>query len=113
NNLGLGNTDVVPAKLIDTAYMETASDDWYVDFDDDGVPDMAIGRLPVRNAAEAARVVAKIIGYGSQPAAHSALFVSDTNDSYDFTGSNAAFRPLMPPTLKVAEIQRGSSDDAT
>ena len=33
NYLGLGNQDFLPTKLLDTAYMETASDDWFVDFD--------------------------------------------------------------------------------
>src|SRR5262249_16769765 len=33
--LGFGETDLIPAKLIDTSYLETASDDWYVDFNND------------------------------------------------------------------------------
>jgi len=37
--------------------METASDDWMVDFNNDGMPQMAIGRLPVRTAEEATAVV--------------------------------------------------------
>ena len=53
NYLGLGNQDFLPTKLLDTAYMETASDDWFVDFNGDGLPDMAVGRLPVQTAEEA------------------------------------------------------------
>ena len=54
NYLGLGDLDFVPTKLIDTAYMETASDDWFVDLNNDGLPEMAIGRLPVQTVEEAA-----------------------------------------------------------
>ena len=38
NYSGLGNLDFVPTKLIDTSGMETASDDWLVDFNNDGQP---------------------------------------------------------------------------
>src|SRR4029077_20416560 len=36
NYLGFGDWDIVPPRLIDTQFMETASDDWFVDFDGDG-----------------------------------------------------------------------------
>src|SRR4029077_9645517 len=42
NYFGFGDLDFVPTKTIDTASMETASDDWFVDFDGDGLPDIAI-----------------------------------------------------------------------
>jgi hypothetical protein len=113
NYLGFGDNDVVPSKLIDTVYMETASDDWYVDFNDDGLPEMAIGRLPVRNATEASRMVAKIISYDSQSVANSVLLVSDSNDGYDFSGGNNSLRPLIPSATSVSEILRGTADDAT
>ncbi len=40
-----------------------ASDNRYGDFDDDGLPDVAVGRLPVDTPEELKRVVAKIIAY--------------------------------------------------
>ncbi len=44
--------------------MEAASDDWFVDADDDGFADMAIvGRLPARSDAQLAAMVSKIIAY--------------------------------------------------
>src|SRR5262249_19630372 len=43
NYLGFGDWDLVPTKLIDTQFMETASDSWLADFDGDGIEDMAIG----------------------------------------------------------------------
>ena len=48
NFLGQGDFDFAPTKLIDTQQMETASDDWFVDWNSDGIPDIAIGRLSVR-----------------------------------------------------------------
>lgn len=113
NYLGLGESGIVPAKLIDTAQMETSSDDYYVDFNDDGVPEMAIGRLPVRNATEASRMAARIIGYDSQSGANSILLVSDSDDSGRFSSSNNSLRALIPAATSVTEIQRGTADDAT
>ena len=55
NFLGQGDFDFAPTKLIDTQQMETASDDWFVDWNSDAIPDIAIGRLPVRTASEARR----------------------------------------------------------
>ncbi|MCX8038475.1 MAG: C25 family cysteine peptidase [Candidatus Sumerlaeia bacterium] len=71
NYLGFGNSDLVPTKLVDTELIETACDDWFADLNEDGLAEMAVGRLPVRNAAEAAALVSKIIGYES---AWSSLF---------------------------------------
>lgn len=42
---------------------EIATDDGYVDFDDDGVPECPIGRLPVDSAEELSRLVERILAY--------------------------------------------------
>ena len=36
NYLDKGDFDLVPTRLVDTRLMETASDDWFTDFNDDG-----------------------------------------------------------------------------
>ena len=82
--LGYEDSDLMPTKLIDTQYMETASDDWFVDLDDDGLADMPVGRLPVRTAQEASALVAKIVGYETSASTNSVLLVAGRNDSYAF-----------------------------
>lgn len=42
---------------------EIATDNWYADLDDDQLPDLALGRLPVDSPEELARVVRKIVDY--------------------------------------------------
>ena len=113
NYLGFGDSDRVPTKLIDTQYMETASDDWLVDFNDDGLPDMAIGRLPVRSAAEASRLATKIAGYDGQRSPGTLLLVSDHDDSFDFEGASNALRGLIPPNIRVETVERVELDDAS
>jgi stage V sporulation protein SpoVS len=55
--------DLIPVQFVESAMQRTPFDAWYTDFDDDGVADIAIGRLPARNAAELSAMIAKIIAY--------------------------------------------------
>jgi hypothetical protein len=113
NYLGYGDADLVPSKLIDTQYMQTASDDWFSDFNDSGSPQMAMGRLPVSNAAQASALVAKITGYESSRVANSIVLASDSTDGFDFAAANDQLRPFIPAGTRVTDVRRGSSDDAT
>src|SRR5205085_831282 len=97
----------VPTKLLDTQYMETASDDWMADFSGTGRAEMAVGRLPVRGADEAARVVAKIINYEQASNPGGALIVSDNGDTYDFARAGSQLRALLPADMQVEQIDRG------
>src|SRR5581483_3968042 len=107
--LGLGNQDFVPTKLIDTANMETASDGWLVDFNNDGTEQMAIGRLPVRTAADATAMVNKIVAYEQTGTAQTMVLVSDLNDGLDFAASNAQIGAMAPSQMSVVNIVRGQT----
>ncbi len=116
NYLDLGDVDLVPTKLVATALLETASDDWFVDWDGDGAPKLAVGRLPVRTTAEADTVVSKLIQYAEASAgkwAQEALLVSDDPDSFDFAAANTAVKTLLPDEITVDELIIGQSDVAT
>ncbi len=109
--------DFVPTLLLETAFLETAYDDGLVDFDDDGVPELAIGRLPVQTVEEAATVVAKLVGYAEASARGSwtreALFVADRQDGFDFTAQNGDMSALMTSELTVEELLLDQSDDTS
>jgi hypothetical protein len=119
NYLGLGDFDFVPTKLIDTDYLETASDDWFVDFKNNGLPSIPIGRIPVRTAEEAALVVAKIVAYesaGSGPWTQQVLMVADKmeeEDSFDFARASAEVETLLPENVTAEQIFRSEGDDGT
>jgi len=111
NFLGKGDFDFMPTRLIDTAAMETASDDWFVDDDLDGIPEVAIGRLPVRTSAQASAVVAKLLGYaGRDDLARGGLFVTDTDDvGLDFSVASAAAEATVSDIMPVDRFQRDTS----
>jgi CSLREA domain-containing protein len=113
NYLGFGDWDIAPAKLLDTALMETASDDWFVDFNNDGLPEMAIGRLPVRTVEEAAAVVGKLIAYEAASPSEEVLLVADINDTFNFEAATADLRKSIPASLRVTQLNRGQVDPAT
>lgn len=112
NYLG-GNSDVVPTRLVDTLTMETASDEWFGDFNGDNVAEFAIGRLPAQNVSEISAMVNKIVGYDQQTSSNSATFVSDVSDGFDFAGANSAVRQILPQNINAVNIDRGATDDQT
>lgn len=113
NFLEMGDADLVPTKFIDTAFLETASDDWFADADDDGVAELAVGRLAVRTAEEAATVVQKLIGYDrAAGGAKTAVLVSDRPKGFPFAAANTAVKALLPAGVSVQEIVVGQTDDA-
>jgi len=104
-----GFTDFVPVKLIDTAYLHTASDEWFVDFKGDHVPAMAIGRLPVRTVGEANTVIQKIAHYTPSAEAQSALLVAGAqkpSDSFSFVDAARNLASLISPSLAVQTVDR-------
>jgi Peptidase family C25 len=114
NYLGAGDLDLLPTKLVMTTQMKTASDSWLTDFNDDGVADMAIGRLPAQTLAEAQIEVGKVVAYenaaSGQPWMRSALLVTDTDASIDFAAMSGAVRQLVPAGYATATIDLGASD---
>ncbi len=55
--------ELIPAPMVDIAGGTVISDNWYTDIDDDGIPDLAIGRLPFRESAEVALYLEKLKAY--------------------------------------------------
>ncbi|MFL6228859.1 MAG: C25 family cysteine peptidase [Pyrinomonadaceae bacterium] len=115
NYEGRGDFDLVPTKLIDTASMETASDEWFADFTNDGVAaTMALGRLPVRTPQEASTVIAKIVNFTPDAANKSALFVSDHSgtDDLNFVAASRSVGAQLLPEMTTTFVNRddGAAD---
>lgn len=109
NYLATSIPDLVPVKLVDTEQLETASDDWFVDFDDDGIPDMAIGRLPAETVAQAERMLGRTVSYDQAATASwmsRALLVSGSNknSSDNFAAQSVAVQALLPGTVTASHL---------
>lgn len=103
--------DYVPTKLVPTEFMKTASDDWLADFDEDGLPEIALGRLPVRTAAEAAIVIGKIVDRDSS--SNRVNFIADQNvgDGNDFDAAIAELTTVVPESYDLTTVTIGEIDD--
>ncbi len=117
NYLGLGAYDFVPTKLVNTNVIETASDDWLVDFDNDGVPDVAIGRLPVRTLTEASRMISKVTNYDlNKPPGtwqKEVMLATDRDLGFNFTDQATAIQARIPASFTVSKVLRSQVDVPT
>ena len=113
--LGTHQVNYVPTALVATAYLETASDDWFGDRNLDGLAEVAIGRLPVHTASDATALIGKIVAYdtaGPAPWKQQALLVASTNDAEnnfeDYVGAVAG---LLPAAMTTTTVKQGSDPD--
>jgi hypothetical protein len=80
NYLGIGSTSFIPTLYTQTAneVRFTPADALLADLDNDRIPDLPIGRFPVRTRQELEALVAKTLAYS--PHARTALFAADRKE---------------------------------
>ena len=108
NYLGLGNLDLVPTRIVASTSLMTASDDWFSDFTDNGMPTIATGRLPVGTVDDATTVVGKIAGYEGSSTngawTDNAVMVADKDDTENFTQDSLTVQANLPATMQVTDL---------
>ncbi len=116
NYLGQPNRNFVSSKLLDGTFTERSSDNWFASFvGNDTLPDVALGRLPVKSAMELDSLVAKIAGYSLQPLSQEwqarALLVADdgfrdfhAGEAAIFEGSSDAMAAQLPPNFDPLKL---------
>ncbi len=122
DNYGYGEPNYVPPYLacVDPEWCEAATDNWYACVNGPDIfPDMHIGRLPVKTAAEADAVISKILIYEQAPLADwrsQALFVADDPDpeAGDFPAiSDYIADNHLPPFYSAEKVYYGVSPHTT
>ena len=86
--MGSGAASFVPALFArDSVFGRVPSENAYADLDDDGRPELAIGRLPVTTVAEADLLADKIVAQADllRPYAATHLFAADNTTTSDAT----------------------------
>jgi hypothetical protein len=115
NYEGFGNNNFVPTHMVDTVYIETGSDDTLADFDNDGLAEMAVGRIPSRTAQGITNALAKVTAYelaARTMVAGGVLFASDQYDAannYNFQEINNRLRSHLPPAVPVMSVVRSDT----
>jgi len=107
NYLGYGD-NLVPPRLMATPNGLFASDNWFADVvGDDGVPEIAIGRLPVMTAAELQDYIDKVSTYESSTGqwTNRVLMLADNPDEAgDFPQDSKYLASLFPAGYTVETI---------
>lgn len=97
---GLGGNEL-PPLMVSTPAGLLASDNALVDFDDDGAPDLTVGRLPVRSRQELDAYLEKVVAHertASPDQPERALLLSDNREGgIDFAADAQSLVPAFPP----------------
>jgi len=103
----------MPTKRVDTVYEETGSDEALCDFNNDGLAEIAVGRIPAQNAQHVTQALNKTMVFESGLAtafSRGALFASDLPNGYDFEGLSQRLADQLPPTMPKFYINRATPD---
>jgi hypothetical protein len=100
--------NLVPALLVSTPHGLFASDNRYADVDGhDGVPDMAIGRLPVMTSEELEAVIEKIMAYERASGGWTKkilMVADDPDDGGDFPSNSDALAEILTSDYMIEKI---------
>lgn len=116
NYFGDGSFDFVPTHTVTTQYLKTASDDWFSDFANTGLPSIPLGRIPVRTSDEASGVVNKLLARGATvPAggwANNVDIINDwPNEGIPFAKGADQMAAVIPSTYTVNRISFPTSSN--
>ena len=112
NYEGNGFLNYVPSRIVNTVFTETGSDDYLADFNNDGLAEMAVGRIPARNAQAVTDALAKVTAFEQAAptlGSRGVLFAFDQFDftnNYDFRQISTNLRNQLPPSTPATMIGR-------
>ncbi|MER3631621.1 MAG: hypothetical protein C4325_05170, partial [Blastocatellia bacterium] len=112
-----GYWNMVPTRMVNTLYSKTASDEALADFNNDGLAEIAIGRIASRDIAGVTNVFNKTVTWenslGPNSMNRGALFAFDQPDGYDFEGMSDRIMSYLPSGMPKIRAQRGVPDNIT
>jgi hypothetical protein len=106
NYLGRNSVSFIPSLYAQTSptVKMVPVDPLYADVNGDNVPDLAIGRFPVRTVAELDLMVTKTLAYQNKDYARTAVFASDVSTSADFRNITLSMASSVPSGWSVETI---------
>ena len=110
-----GAFNFVPTKIIETLYIETGSDEAMADFNNDGLAEIPIGRIPVHSGQNVTDVLNKEKVFeqtvSTRNLSRGVVFTSDEPNGYDFSGVSSRLRDQLSqsvPTVMINKVDSGS-----
>ncbi len=110
NYQGIGNYNFVPTKIVTTIYSETGSDEYLADFDNDGLAEMAVGRIAARTTDMVNTAYNKTVtfetGLGGSPLQKGFIFAYDDPVGYDFEAMSGRLRDRLGAEVPATMIAK-------
>ena len=103
NNQGYGD-NLVPTNIVRTPLGLFPSDNRFVDFDGDRMPDIAIGRLPVLTSEELQGVISKVTTYENTAGNRIVMLSDNPDDGGNFPADSDEIASLVPAGYHVRKI---------
>lgn len=113
NYTGAGFWNMVPTKIVTTIFSETGSDEALADFNNDGLSEIAIGRIPARTPVRVVNTLEKIQRWEADlddPLSRGAVFAFDDPVGYDFEAMSARLRSRLPESMPTAFVGKPQVD---
>ncbi len=109
-------TAYLPSPFVETVFGgETVSDNLIADVDDDGYPDVALGRLPARTPEQVSRYVEKALAYSNDPAEgdwrQRVLLAADGQETL-FQAHSERLREDVPSDIEALTVYPNARSDA-
>ncbi|MBT3310423.1 MAG: hypothetical protein HN931_04425 [Desulfobacterales bacterium] len=98
--------NLIPAMMVGTPDGLFASDNRYGDvMGGDGVPEMAVGRLPVITPDELGMMINKIIDYENGPWSGNVMMIADNPEpGGDFTANSDLLASMISPEYSISKV---------
>ena len=116
NYMGLGFSYYVPTKLVTTVSSETGSDDSLTDFNNDGLAEIAIGRIPAESGQEVTDALSRVMNFEQpvyQDPNRGFLFAYDVDPNIDFAGMSTRVRDELPAGTPTTLISKNDANAET
>jgi hypothetical protein len=119
NYEGTGYWNLIPAKMYDSvsvasAVMETTSDDALADFNNDGLAEIAIGRIPARSTANVTTALNATMRFETLSATENlsrgAVLHYDNPSGWDFLGTSMVLRDQLPSGTPTVLVPRSDAN---
>jgi hypothetical protein len=111
NGQPTGSGNLVPTKMVNTVEIETGSDDALADFDSDGLPEMAVGRIPARSVDYINNIFNKTKAFEATPALQDpnrgVLFAYDRYKGWDFHQTSVGLATQLDQSVPTVFVSHG------
>ncbi len=112
NYEGFGFFNLIPSQSVSLILEESVSDEALGDFDDDGLSEIAIGRIPARTAAQINTALNKTIRYElvQQSFSRGVGFAHDVPLGFDFENMSFQLNQELPPGTPSWMVSAGDGN---